>query len=61
MSPRFNRMLLAIVLAALWTAGSLWRSASLDPQTVVVTVIVGVIAGVLMYWLLERFSQRFRG
>jgi multisubunit Na+/H+ antiporter MnhE subunit len=61
MSARFNRIVLAIVLAALWTAGSLWRAAHLDAQTVVVTVIVGAIAGVLMYWLLDRFSQRFRG
>jgi ABC-type Fe3+-siderophore transport system permease subunit len=61
MSPRLNRVLLATILAALWTAGSLWRAASLDLQTVFITVIVGIIAAVLMYWLLKNFSKRRMG
>jgi hypothetical protein len=61
MSPRLNRVLLATILAALWTAGSLWRAASLDLHTVFVTVIVGIIAAVLMYWLLKNFSKRRMG
>jgi branched-subunit amino acid transport protein len=61
MSPRSNRVLSAIVFAALWTAGMLWRSASIDLQTVVVAVIAGVIAGLLMYWVFDKFSGRLRG
>jgi ABC-type Fe3+-siderophore transport system permease subunit len=60
MSPRSGRILMAIVLAGLWTAGSLWRATSHDLQTVVLTCIVGAIAGLLMYWLLDRFSGRLR-
>ena len=56
MSPRSGRILLAIVLAGLWIAGSLWRSASLNLQTVVVTVIVVVVVVIVIvdfkfYWL----------
>jgi hypothetical protein len=57
MSPRMGRALAAAILALLWVAGSLWRSQSLDAQTVVTAVIMGGIAGVLMFWVLDKFSS----
>jgi membrane protease YdiL (CAAX protease family) len=60
MGRRFNRALTAIVFAALWTAGMLLWSPSIDPQRIVIAAITGVIAGVLIYWLFDKFSGRFR-
>ena len=60
-SPRSNRVLLAILFAVLWAAGLLWRSPSIDLQTVIVAVIAGAIVGLLMYWLFDKFSGRLRG
>jgi tryptophan-rich sensory protein len=61
MSPRTNRILTAVIFAVLWTVGMLWRSPSIDLQTVGTAVVVGVIVALLVYWLLDKFSGRPRG
>jgi uncharacterized membrane protein len=61
MSPRSNRVVVAIVFAVLWAAGMLFWSPSIDLQTVGLAVIVGAIAGLLAYWLYDNFSGRLRG
>jgi hypothetical protein len=57
-SPRTNRVLLGVFFGALWTAGLLWRSPSIDARTVIVALIPGVIVGLLMYWLADKFRAR---
>ncbi len=57
MSPRTGRALAATILALLWVAGSLWRSHSLDAQTVVTAVVIGGLAALLMFWVLDKFSS----
>jgi hypothetical protein len=61
MSPRSYRVLTAVVFAVLWTAGMLFRSASIDLQAVIVACIAGVIVGLLVYWVFDMFSGRLRG
>jgi uncharacterized membrane protein len=60
MSPRSNRVLLAVLFAVLWAAGIVWRSPSIDLRTVTTAVIAGAIVGGLMYWLFDKFSGRLR-
>lgn len=61
MSPRYNRILVAIVFAVLWSAGMLWWAPSIGLDTVIIAVFAGLIAGLLMYWLFDKFSGRHRG
>jgi predicted exporter len=58
---RTNRIIIAVVLAALWTIGMLARASSLDVETVATALVVGIIVAFVMYWLLEKFGGRMRG
>jgi uncharacterized membrane protein len=56
-----TRALAGIIFAALWTAGMLLWSPTIDAGRIGVAAITGVITGLLMYWLFDKFSGHHRG
>jgi hypothetical protein len=58
MTPRAYRIMSAIVFAALWTAGSLWRATPLVMPTILTAIVGGIIVGLLWYWVSGMFKGR---
>jgi high-affinity Fe2+/Pb2+ permease len=50
-----------LVFAVLWATGMIWRSPSIDLQSVTTAVVAGLIVAWLIYWLLDKFSGRSGG